>query len=243
MVSERLAPSGTSVTPLPALSRARRPPTHGRGRATAARRSRRAPPARTAWRRRRCAPSGRRGPRRPAAPRPARPGRAPPASSSSGSTLSWQFPNRSTHHTSATIAPSSCTSGSDTRPGTSPAGSTGRRGRRAGTPAARCAGRGREDVAPGERGAGRGEVVVGIVSATTRRAPPTIATAGASRPLSGPRSTPPSTSTATQPAIRADARVDDGDDDGVRQAGTAPRARAGAPRRERRGPGCRGRGR
>src|SRR5207245_10158966 len=51
-------------------------------------------------------------------------GSAPCARSSSGSTLSWQLPNRSIHHTSPWTAPPSSCRGSDTSPGTSPAAST-----------------------------------------------------------------------------------------------------------------------
>ncbi len=51
---------------------------------------------------------------------------------------------------------------------------------------------------PANVGPGAGSWYDSFSSATTRRAPPSIATAGASKPLSGPTSTPPSTSTAMQ---------------------------------------------
>ena len=80
---------------------------------------------------------------------------------------------------------------------------------------------------PGERRARRLEVVVGLVSSTARSAPPTMATAGASSPLSGPTSTPapPATSIATPAAP-------------CRRRGRRPPARR--PRRRR---GSRGRAR
>ena len=76
-------------------------------------------------------------------------------------------------------------------------------------------GGGRQDVATGEGRPGRGQLVVGVVERHHRPGPPAIATAGASRPLSGPSSTPPATSTPSSRRLGADAGVDDGHDDAV----------------------------
>ena len=66
-----------------------------------------------------------------------------------------------------------------------------------------------------------------LVSSTARSAPPAIATAGASSPLSGPMITPaPSaTSIATARASGADARIDDRQHDAARHVRDAPRQR------------------
>ena len=113
--------------------------------------------------------------------------------------LSWQLPNRSTHQTSPAIEPSSRTSGSDTRPGTRPAGIDRRaqlgraaRRRRDGRPRAPA----RHDRRRSDRARGGGSRGCRATPPTGRRPP--SPPPGASRPLSGPSSTPPATSTPTR---------------------------------------------
>ena len=140
-----------------------------------------------------------------------------PGVRSSGPTLSWQLPKRSTHSTSVW----------------NPSGSVARQRRPCPASAGRCrrAGRARRDRRRCTGGRRRARTrrarrtsrrraarwCSGFVSSTARSAPPTIATAGASRPLSGPTSTPapPATSIASAAARRADAGIDDGEHDAL----------------------------
>ena len=110
-------------------------------------------------------------------PRRGRPGRRSRASSS-GSTLSWALPKRSTHSTSAYSTPSS-------RRVRGRARAAGRRDRRGGpnssrgTPRQRWAAAGAKTSRPAKVGPGAGSCSSGLVSSTARLAPPT-------RPLPAP---------------------------------------------------------
>ena len=83
------------------------------------------------------------------------------SATSSGSTLSWALPKRSTHSTSATSAPSS-SRGSGSTPGSSVSGSIGVAELVERHAVAEVGGGGGEDVAPGEGRARRREVVLGV---------------------------------------------------------------------------------
>ena len=122
----------------------------------------------------------------------------PYAAISSGSTLSCALPKRSTHSTSATRrSPSTRVSGRT--PGSSVCGSMSSPSASSGTPLARWAAAGPKTSRPANVGPGAGSWYTALVKLTARSAPPAMATADASSPLSGPTNTPapPPTSIAT----------------------------------------------
>ena len=158
--------------------------------------------------RRTSGPGGRRGARRRSSTAPdVDAGR----SSSSGPTLSWQLPNRSTQSTSAWM-PSSSSRGSGDHARHQQVGVDERAELGQVDAVAEVGGDGREHVATGERGPRRRRGgTPGWSARRPARRRPTIATAGASSPLSGPTSTPapPATSIAIASPGGADAGVDD----------------------------------
>ncbi len=135
-------------------------------------------------------------------------------SRSSGPRLSWQLPKRSTHSTSA-ITASPSVRGSGIVPGVRMAGSTSSPRSINATPLHRCAAAGPKMSRPANVAPAASSWYSGLVSSTARSAPPAIATAGASNPLSGPTTTPaPSaTSIATGASVGADAGIDDREHD------------------------------
>ena len=152
------------------------------------------------------------------------------SASSSGPTLSWQLPKRSTHRTSA-CSSSASMRGSGTRPGTSSAGSTGGAELGEVDAVAEVGGRRSEDVAPGERGARRARAGRRRWSSSTarRRAAgdgdrrgeqPVVGAdedAGAVGHLDG-----------DGPAGGADAGIDDREHDALGNVGDGPGERQGA---------------
>ena len=153
----------------------------------------------TGWRRRTCATQRARRPASPMRTSIASPRRAPSSSSSPGPTLSWQLPKRSTQSTSAVDLPVLHVRAAAGAPGVSDGGSISRAEHCHRDAVGDVRDRGRHDVAAGERRARRRQLVLLVLERRrSGRGPPSIATAGASRPLSGPTSTPCSTSTAMQ---------------------------------------------
>ena len=167
-----------------------------------------------------------------------------PAARSSGPTFSWQLPNRSTHSTSA-CTPSASIARQRDHAGHQQVGVDERaeigRGRRRCT-GGRPPGRTRRDRRTWRRAPARW--CSGLVSSTARSAPPMMATAGASRPLSGPTQHPGAAGDLDRerPPRCPDARVDDGQHDavGARRGSPGP---APASHRARRTVGRRGSGR
>ena len=108
------------------------------------------------------------------------------------------LPNRSIHNTSA-CRPSTSATATGRTPGNRPAGWIWSPSSARSTPVARWAATGAKTSRPSKVEPGVGRCQAGSVNETARSAPPTMATAGASRPLSGPTSTdsPSPTSTAT----------------------------------------------
>ncbi len=115
---------------------------------------------------------------------------------SSGVMFVWQLPKESTHNTCPASPPlAASTSGSMS--GVAELGSTsGPRSPSVTSPAARRAAAGANTSRPSNVTPSRGRRYSGFSRATIRSAPPTIATAGASTPLSGPTSSPQAVVTA-----------------------------------------------
>ena len=120
------------------------------------------------------------------------------ARSMSASRLSCAFPKRSIQSTSPARVPSSASFGRGSIPGTNVTGSITSPSASIGVPSARYAAAGAITSRPANVALGASNWCSALVSATVRTGPPSIATAGASSPLSGPTRNPFSTSIATQ---------------------------------------------
>ena len=120
------------------------------------------------------------------------------SSRSSGPALSWTLPNRSIHQTSA-CSPSVSTAAAETTAGRRPLGSIKSPSSARSIPQARWAATDANTSRPSNVVPWEGRCQAGSLNETARSAPPTMATAGANKPLSGPTRTdcPPPTSTAT----------------------------------------------